>query len=128
MFSTLLAFLMVAGFADCRESAQSMPIEKLGSLAKSLPKLPTPQKLPPAGDGIVSFSINAEGRARAIEIQCQSSPIAGEHLRDLISVIRFAVPPTAEADVRHQVALKIEVTDDASVKITDLVAPTTVRP
>jgi hypothetical protein len=88
-------------------------------MAKSLPRLPMPAKLPATGNGILSFHIDANGRARDINIECQSSASAGEYLKALVSAVRFQVPVKNGGNFRHQLGLLIEVTDETKVNISD---------
>ena len=117
MFQALFVLVLTVGATDCREVAQGVHLEKLGSLAKSLPKLPSPRYLPPPGSGIISFEIGADGRARAIDVECQSSESTGGYLKGLISVTRFQVPKKVQRELRHTVGLNVDVSEDANVKV-----------
>ena len=117
MFHILLALVLAASVTDCREAAQGVHLEKFGGLAKSLPKLPSPRRSPPPGSGIISFEITAEGRARSIDVECQSSELTGNYLKGLISVTRFHTPTKMQRGIRHTVGLNVDVSEDANVKI-----------
>lgn len=117
MFHTLLVLVLAAGASDCREAAQGVHLEKFGGLAKSLPRLPSPRRAPPPGSGIISFEVNAEGRARSIDVECQSSELTGTYLKGLISVTRFHIPAKTQRGIRHTVGLNVDVSEDANVKV-----------
>ncbi len=117
MIQALFVLFVAVGATDCPEAAQGVHLEKLGRLAKSLPKLPSPRHLPPPGSGIISFEIGTDGRARAIDVECQSSESTGNYLKGLISVTRFQEPTKAQQGLRHTVGLSVDVSEDINVKV-----------
>ncbi len=125
MIQALFVLVLAAGATDCRGAAQSVDLEKFGGLAKSLPKLPNSRHLPPPGSGIISFEIGVDGRARSIDVECQSSELTGNYLKGLIAVTRFQIPPKTQRGLRHNVGLNVEVSEDANVKVsvTDFSSP-----
>lgn len=117
MIQALFAFVLAVGATDCRDAAQGVHLEKLGRLAKSFPKLPSPRLLPPPGSGIISFEIGTDGRARAIDVECQSSEATGNYLNGLISVTRFQASAEVRRGLRHAVGLNVEVSEGVNVKV-----------
>lgn len=120
MVQTLLVLAVVAGAADCREAATGIRLEKLGALAESISRLPSPRKLPPPGNGIVSFVVGPDGSAHSIEQICGSSEFVGRYLTGVISVLRFRTPAaTDRRGLRHTVALSVDVVDEVQAKVSD---------
>ncbi|HSX60815.1 MAG TPA: hypothetical protein VLF18_11500 [Tahibacter sp.] len=117
MIQALFVIILAAGAADCREVAQGVNLAKFGELAKFLPKLPSPRRLPPPGSGIVSFEIGVNGRALAIDVECQSSEPTGDYLKGLVPVTRFHIPAKAQRGLRRKVGLNVEVSQNINMKV-----------
>lgn len=119
MFQALFALAVVAGAANCREAADGARLEKLGALVESMPRLPTPEKLPPPGNGIVSFVVGADGKAHSVGLVRESSEFVGSYLTGVISVLRFRAPAATDEGLRHTVALSVDVVDEVQVRVSD---------
>lgn len=122
MVQALFVLILAAGATDCQEAAKGIHLEKFGELAKTFADSRGPRSPPPPGNGIVSFEIGDDGRARAINVECQSSEQTGNFLKGLISTGRFQISATAQKDHRHKVGLSVDVSinvDEVNVTTAD---------